>query len=128
MQRPPRPQRRNTQGFLSVLCELPPPLGVVLSELRRGSPKRFRREGGCVHTPHFFTCSGLRTVDMAYRLRRKKSPAIELSRVVTREFQKALEEIGNQRAGRTEAVHEARKHVKKIRAVLRLLQKKLGEG
>jgi CHAD domain-containing protein len=64
---------------------------------------------------------------MAYRLRWKKSPAIELSRVVTREFQKALEEIGSQSAGRTEAIHEARKHVKKIRAVLRLLQKKLGD-
>jgi CHAD domain-containing protein len=64
---------------------------------------------------------------MAYRLRREKSPASELSRVVTQEFQKALEEIGGQSAGRTEAIHEARKHVKKIRAVLRLLQTKLGE-
>jgi CHAD domain-containing protein len=66
-------------------------------------------------------------MEMAYRLRRNKAPAIELSRVVTREFQKALEEIGGQSGGRTEAIHEARKHVKKIRAVLRLLQKKLGE-
>jgi CHAD domain-containing protein len=64
---------------------------------------------------------------MAYRLRRKKSPANELSRVVTREFQKAVEEIGGQSASRTEAIHEARKHVKKIRAVLRLLQRKLGK-
>src|SRR5437667_3695028 len=68
-QRLRRRQRRNTQGFFSVLCELPPPLGVVLPELRRGSPtslrqgyrgppklqrrrKRLRREGGCGQTSH----------------------------------------------------------------------------
>src|SRR5438034_9380951 len=60
-----RLQRGNAQGFLCLLCALPPPLGVVLPELRRGSPtslrqgyggppklqrrrKRLRREGGCV--------------------------------------------------------------------------------
>jgi CHAD domain-containing protein len=64
---------------------------------------------------------------MAYRLRRNKSPANELSRVVAQQFQQALEEIGGQSASRTEAIHEARKHVKKIRAVLRLFQKKLGK-
>ncbi len=36
-----------------MFCELPPPLGAVLPELRRGSPKRLRREGGCVQASHF---------------------------------------------------------------------------
>ena len=63
---------------------------------------------------------------MAYRLRRKGSLAAELARVVTKEFEEARKEIGG-RNGRTEAVHEARKHVKKIRAVLHLLEKALGE-
>src|SRR5216117_3997573 len=67
-----RLQRGNAQGFLCLLCALPPPLGVVLPELRRGSPtslrqgyggppklqrrrKRLRREGGCGEMAHFST-------------------------------------------------------------------------
>jgi len=35
---------KKRQRILGVLCGLPPPLGVVFPELRRGSPKRLRRE------------------------------------------------------------------------------------
>src|SRR6185436_7465271 len=65
---------------------------------------------------------------MAYRLRRKGSLASELARVVTKEFEEARKEIGGRNNGRTEAVHEARKHVKKIRAVLHLLEKALADN
>jgi CHAD domain-containing protein len=65
---------------------------------------------------------------MAYRLTRRKRTAQQLSRIVAREFGKALEELGgNAAAGGGDAVHEARKSVKKIRAVLRLLQASLGK-
>jgi hypothetical protein len=36
-----------TLRALCVLCGFPPPLGAFLPELRRGSPKRLRRAGGC---------------------------------------------------------------------------------
>src|SRR5204862_7066977 len=39
-------KRRNAQGILGVLCELPPPLGLVLPELRRGSPTSLRQGYG----------------------------------------------------------------------------------
>jgi len=63
---------------------------------------------------------------MAYRLKGQKPIATELSRIVAREFEKALEELRDHRDHGGEAVHEARKSVKKIRAVLRLLRKDLG--
>ena len=65
---------------------------------------------------------------MAFRLKREKPVARELSRVVAKEFEKAIDELGNPLgADRAEAVHEARKRVKKTRAVLRLLQQNLGD-
>jgi hypothetical protein len=65
---------------------------------------------------------------MAYRSKRRKPVATELSRIVAKECDNALEELsGKNSTSRDEAVHEARKSVKKIRAVLRLLQKDLGE-
>ena len=63
---------------------------------------------------------------MAYRLKRRKPIAEELSRVVAREFDKAIEQLSGG-TPRAEAVHEVRKSVKKIRAVLRLLQNNLGK-
>jgi CHAD domain-containing protein len=65
---------------------------------------------------------------MAYRLKRQKPVARELSRIVAKEFEGAREELsGDSSVNTDEAVHEARKHVKKIRAVLRLLQGDLGK-
>jgi CHAD domain-containing protein len=63
---------------------------------------------------------------MAYRLKRRRSLARELSRVVAKEFDLAIDQLTDDSAG-GDAVHEARKSVKKIRAVLRLLQKDLGK-
>jgi CHAD domain-containing protein len=64
---------------------------------------------------------------VAYQLRKGKSPAKEVSRVVTREFEKALSELANAKSSQAEVVFEARKHIKKIRAVLRMLQNELGK-
>jgi hypothetical protein len=65
---------------------------------------------------------------VAYEFKGRKAVATQLARVVAREFDKALEEVGgSQTADRTEAVHEARKRVKKIRAVVRLFQRDLGK-
>jgi CHAD domain-containing protein len=64
---------------------------------------------------------------MAYRLKRQRATAKELARVVAKEFEKASQKIAHG-APRAEAIHEARKSIKKIRAVLRLLQKNLGEN
>ncbi len=67
---------------------------------------------------------------MAYELKPRKPADAELSRIVTKEFQKAREELdgGTPIPNTDEAVHEARKSVKKIRAVLRLLQADLGKN
>ena len=65
---------------------------------------------------------------MAYRFKGRRAVAKQLARVVAREFDKALKEVGGSEiADRTDAVHEARKSVKKIRAVVRLLQRDLGK-
>jgi CHAD domain-containing protein len=66
--------------------------------------------------------------DVAYHFKGRRAVAKQLARVVATEFDKALKEVGgNQIANSTEAVHEARKSVKKIRAVVRLLQRDLGK-
>jgi CHAD domain-containing protein len=60
---------------------------------------------------------------VAYEFKGRRTVARQLARVVAREFDKALSEIGGDPvASRPEAVHEARKSVKKIRAVVRLIQ------
>jgi CHAD domain-containing protein len=66
--------------------------------------------------------------EVAYQFKGRKAVAKQLARVVAGEFDKALKEVGgSQVVERTEAVHEARKSVKKIRAVVRLLQTDLGK-
>jgi len=45
-----------------------------------------------------------------------------IKRVVTEEIDQAIEEIDNLRLKRSEAIHEVRKHCKKIRSVLRLVR------
>jgi hypothetical protein len=65
---------------------------------------------------------------VAYRLKKGKSAPKAVSRVVIQEFEKALSEMGgNAESNQAEVVHEARKHIKKIRAVLRMFQKDLGK-
>jgi CHAD domain-containing protein len=64
---------------------------------------------------------------MAFQLRRGKPVARELSHLVAKEYEKAIDELGcRQGANRSDAVHEARTRVKKVRAVLHLLKQNLG--
>jgi CHAD domain-containing protein len=61
---------------------------------------------------------------MAFRLKGGQPVSKQLSRIVRTEFERALDEIGDVKHD-PEAVHDARKRVKKIRAVLHLLQSPL---
>jgi CHAD domain-containing protein len=62
---------------------------------------------------------------MAFVLKRRKSVAGQLQRLVSRELRGALEGLSDPTSVE-EAVHEARKSVKKVRAVLRVLHDDLG--
>jgi CHAD domain-containing protein len=65
---------------------------------------------------------------MSFQLKRGKPVARELSRIVAKEFETAIDELGRRQGeDRAEAVHEARKCVKKTRAVLGLLKQNLGD-
>jgi CHAD domain-containing protein len=61
-------------------------------------------------------------------MKKRKSTSKELSRIVSREFDKAMKTMRHPGADLGAAVHETRKHVKKIRAVIRLLEKDLGKN
>mgnify|MGYP001793656364 CR=1 FL=1 len=63
---------------------------------------------------------------MAFRLRAGKKARSELPRIVSKEFNRTLAALSAVPPD-GEAVHDARKRVKKIRAVLRLLQATLGK-
>jgi CHAD domain-containing protein len=64
---------------------------------------------------------------MAYRLERGESVIRGLKRVVRDEMESAGAHLaGNGIPSRDEAIHEARKSIKKVRAVLRLIKAKLG--
>jgi CHAD domain-containing protein len=62
---------------------------------------------------------------MTFRLKRKTSIGPQLAHIVARESRKAAEEVAAASPAE-ESVHEARKHVKKIRAVLHMLRSELG--
>src|ERR1700730_2562064 len=63
---------------------------------------------------------------MAYRLKSKESVPEGIKRVVKEELEAGSHQLnGKSRANRDEAVHEARKSVKKVRAVLRLMRPEL---
>ncbi len=65
---------------------------------------------------------------MAYRLERDESVVTGLKRVVKDEIESASEHLkGGKKVRRDEAVHEARKSIKKVRALLRLMRGELGE-
>jgi CHAD domain-containing protein len=59
---------------------------------------------------------------MAYRLKPRRALGKELSRIVARQFRAAVERLGESGVS-DEAVHEARKRIKKIRAALRLVHR-----
>jgi CHAD domain-containing protein len=65
---------------------------------------------------------------MAYRLERDESVVAGLKRVVREEISSATEHMaGNKKVSRNEAIHEARKSIKKVRALLRLMRGELGD-
>lgn len=61
-----------------------------------------------------------------YRFKRGETVPTGLKRIVREQFDSAIGQLSGQGKNRTEAVHEARKSLKKIRAVLRLTRKELG--
>lgn len=64
-----------------------------------------------------------------YRLRRRESPAAGVVRIALGRIEHAEDQLrGAEPGDRAEAVHEARKDLKKLRAVLRLVRDELGGG
>jgi CHAD domain-containing protein len=63
---------------------------------------------------------------MAFQLRRNESIAKGIKRIARRQIESALEELAS-RSNANEIVHEVRKRLKRLRAVLRLVREPLGE-
>ncbi|MBV9508459.1 MAG: CHAD domain-containing protein [Acidobacteriia bacterium] len=64
---------------------------------------------------------------MAYRFKRDESVAHAIRRIARDELDSVVEQLGQaQNPKRDEAIHEARKSVKKLRALLRLVEPELG--
>ncbi len=66
---------------------------------------------------------------MSYRLKAQAAIASEVKRIANKQLALAIEElraVGDRRSDN--AVHEARRHVKKVRALLRLVRPRLGDG
>jgi CHAD domain-containing protein len=64
---------------------------------------------------------------MAYRLERDESVISGLKRVVREEIESAEDHLsGKKKTTRDEAIHDARKSLKKVRATLRLVRKEMG--
>src|SRR5919106_4375714 len=59
---------------------------------------------------------------MSFCLMAKETVEEGIKRVVNEEMAEAIKEIDNPRLKRSEAIHEVRKHCKKIRGVLRLVR------
>jgi CHAD domain-containing protein len=65
---------------------------------------------------------------MSYQLKKKEPVGKGICRVARQEIEKAIEALGAQRdGGAAGAVHKARKHFKKLRALLRLVRDELGQ-
>jgi CHAD domain-containing protein len=64
---------------------------------------------------------------MAYRLKKREGIATGVRRIVHGELARAIDELEGRRSDDTgTAVHEARKHLKKTRAAIRLVREELG--
>ena len=64
---------------------------------------------------------------MAYRIDVPERLARELRQIATRELQSAIESLRDQKEGRDVAIHRCRKSLKKVRALLRLVRKEIGD-
>ncbi len=63
---------------------------------------------------------------MAFQLRRNESVAKGIKRIACRQIESALEELASN-SNANEIVHEVRKRLKRLRAILRLVRETLGE-
>ena len=66
--------------------------------------------------------------DMAFRLRARESVADGLRRLATKELRSARRELQRTNPPRDETIHEARKHVKKARAIMDVVEADDGGG
>ena len=64
---------------------------------------------------------------MAYHLKRSESVAEGIRRIAREEIESAADQLSKGHRDRDEAIHEARKSIKKVRAVLRLVHPELGD-
>lgn len=65
---------------------------------------------------------------MTYRLKAEESVSKEIKRIASEQIEKAIDELSDtNELGVDEAVHQARKRLKKTRAVIRLVRDRLGE-
>src|SRR5262245_51858317 len=65
---------------------------------------------------------------MAFRLRPNESPTDGLRRLARKELKAAREELSRMRPPHDEAIHEARKSVKKVRSIRALIDADRGRG
>ena len=66
---------------------------------------------------------------MAYRLEREESVISGIRRVIREEIESAENHLaGKKKTTRDEAIHDARKSIKKVRATLRLVREQLGDS
>jgi CHAD domain-containing protein len=65
---------------------------------------------------------------MSYRFKSKERPSQGLKRIYCEEIEAAIREAKRKTKARGAAVHEFRKHLKKLRAALRLAAKETGKG
>src|SRR5215472_3347555 len=65
---------------------------------------------------------------MSYQLRREESPGEGLRRICRKQVELALAVARGEKEPRDTPVHETRKHLKKARAILRLIRKEIGRG
>ena len=65
---------------------------------------------------------------MAFQLRSDESVSQGLQRLARKELKSARSAVNGARAPNDEAIHEARKSVKKVRAILQLIEDDDGEG
>ena len=65
---------------------------------------------------------------MSYQLRRDETPGEGLRRICRKQVELALAIVKGEKEPEDTPVHETRKHLKKMRAVLHLVRKEIGRG
>src|SRR5260370_34629660 len=83
----------------------------------------------CVHQRlAYWICEygGRRKDVMGYHLERNEPVPQGLRRIAREQLASAADELGKRGSRRAEGIHEARKSIKKVRAVLRLVRRELG--